>query len=254
MVRTLDVVVPVWNEGKGIYPMLDALQAEVSDPFRVIIGYDHEDDSTLAAVQSYPGSDTMEIVCRRNEGTGPHGAVMTGLRYSDASAVVVMPADDDYNAGIIDEMVRLCVEDGCDVVCADRFVPGGCMEGCPWLKATLVYAAAFLLHHVARLPVRDATNGFRLFSRRAIREIEIESSEGFTYSLEYLVKAYRMGWRIGQIPARWFERKRGSSRFRLLRWVPGYLRWLLYAFATPLMRKGAGTARRDSGRDARVAR
>jgi hypothetical protein len=147
-----------------------------------------------------------------------------------------MPADDDYNAGILDAMVQKA-ETGCDIVCASRFMPGGGMVGCPWLKAFLVRAGNFTLHHIARLPVRDASNGFRLFSRRALDRIPVESQFGFCYSIELLVKAHRLGWPIGEIPARWFERQHGTSRFKVLSWLPAYLRWYAYAFATTFLRR-----------------
>jgi dolichol-phosphate mannosyltransferase len=111
-------------------------------------------------------------------------------------------------------------------------MPGGKMEGCPWLKAMLVRAAAFMLHRFAGLPTHDATSGFRLFSRRVVERIAIESDQGFCYSIELLVKAHRLGWKISEIPAVWFERKHGKSRFKVLRWVPAYLRWFGYGFAT----------------------
>ncbi len=95
----------------------------------------------------------------------------------------------------------------------------------------------FTLHHLARLPATDASNGFRLFSRRVIDEIVVESGQGFCYSIELLVKAHRLGWRIGEVPVRWFERRHGESRFRVLKWLPAYLRWYGYAFATTWLRK-----------------
>ena len=51
---------------------------------------------------------------------------------------------------------------------ADITLVGGGMVGCRWLKTFLVRTAAFTLYDVARLPTRDAVNGFRLFSRRVI--------------------------------------------------------------------------------------
>ena len=51
---------------------------------------------------------------------------------------------------------------------ADLALAGGGMAGCRWLKTFLIRTAAFTLFDVARLPIRDATNGFRLFSRRVI--------------------------------------------------------------------------------------
>jgi dolichol-phosphate mannosyltransferase len=97
------------------------------------------------------------------------------------------------------------------------------------------------LHHIACVPTHDASNGFRMFSRRAIDTIAVESDAGFCYSIELLVKAHRLGWKIGEVPARWFERAHGQSRFRVLRWLPAYLRWYAYAFATTFLRRGADT-------------
>jgi dolichol-phosphate mannosyltransferase len=116
-------------------------------------------------------------------------------------------------------------------------VPGGAMVGCPLLKAVLVRTANFTLHRFARLPTTDASNGFRLFSRRVIERIAVESDQGFCYSIELLVKAHRLGWRIAEVPVQWFERRHGASRFRVLRWLPDYLRWYLYAFATTWLRR-----------------
>src|SRR5438445_7377082 len=141
---------------------------------------------------------------------------------------------------MLDRRVAL-TRGGCDIVCASRFTPGGAMVGAPPLKAALVRAGNFTLHHFARLPTTDASNGFRMFSRRVIDQIRIESDQGFCYSIELLVKAHRLGWRIGEVPARWFERQHGASRFRVLKWLPAYLRWFRYAFATTYLRRSPET-------------
>ena len=234
----LDIVIPVYNEGANILQTLQSLERAVKTPLRVLICYDREDDDTLPAIRDNRdklGGLAIDFV--RNRGKGAHGAVLSGFKAGDAPFAVVLPADDDYNAAIIDAMVQMA-ETGCDIVCASRFMPGGSMVGCPWLKAVLVRVGSFTLHHLARLPTRDASNGFRLFSRRVIDAIPIESSQGFCYSIELLVKAHRLGWRIGEVPARWFERKHGSSRFQVLKWLPSYLRWYVYAFATTYLRRG----------------
>jgi hypothetical protein len=141
---------------------------------------------------------------------------------------------------MLDAMVARA-EEGCAIVCASRFMRGGSMTGCPWLKAALVRSANFTLYYLAGLPTHDASNGFRLFSRRVLDTIVIESDRGFCYSIELLVKSHRLGLNIGEVPARWFERQAGQSRFRVLRWLPAYLRWYLYAFATTWLRRPAST-------------
>ena len=239
-------MIPVYNEGGVILGTLAELRRLVRTPSRILICYDRPDDDTLAAIKTNPDlveGLTIEFV--RNPSRGPHAAVMAGFAASRAPYVVMFPADDDTNAGIIDAMVTKA-DQGVDVVCASRFIPGGCMVGCRWVKAALVRTAAFTLYHVARLPSRDATNGFRLFSRRVIDRIEIESDLGFCYSLEMLVKCHRLGWPVADVPAQWFERKQGASRFQVLKWVPAYMRWYLYAFATTFLRRPANSVRQRS--------
>lgn len=246
--HSLDIVIPVYNEGANILRTLQSIAREVKTPARVLICYDREDDDTLPAIRdnrSAVGALAVEFV--RNRGRGAHGAVLSGFAAGRAPFAIVLPADDDYNAGIVDAMVGRAAA-GCDIVCASRFMPGGSMVGCPWLKAVLVRAGNFTLYHLARLPTRDASNGLRLFSRRVLDEIVIESERGFCYSIELLVKCHRLRWRVGEVAANWFERTKGTSRFQVLKWLPAYLRWYGYAFATTYLHRPPQTVPRKAAR------
>ena len=244
MAAALDIVIPVYNEGRNILSALSILSRTVKTPARVLICYDFEEDDTLSAVRANPQVHAgLPVEFVRNPGRGAHAAIMSGFAASRAPYVVVYPADDDHNAAILDRMVARARE-GCDIVCASRFMPGGSMVGCPFAKAALVRSGSFTLHHIARLPSNDTSNGLRLFSRRVIRDIEIESTQGFCYSIELLVKAHRLGLAVGEVPSRWIERREGNSRFRTLRWLPAYLRWYAYAFATTFLRRGPETVAR----------
>jgi glycosyltransferase involved in cell wall biosynthesis len=236
MTAELDIIIPVYNEGENIVRVLRSLQEHVRTPFRVLICYDHDEDNTLPAIRvgNLPGLDLQPV---KNRGQGALGAILTGFEDSRAPAVLVLPADDDYNAPNLDRMVERW-RAGCDIVAGSRFLPGGCMIGCPRLKATLVRLSAWALYHLARVPTHDPSNGFRLFSRRVLETIPIESTVGFAYSIELLVKCHRLGWKIGEVPVSWYERKAGQSRFRVLRWLPQYLRWFFYAFATTFLFRG----------------
>jgi glycosyltransferase involved in cell wall biosynthesis len=241
MTIALEIVVPVYNEGRNIHRALGAFAADVRSALRVLVVYDHDDDDTLTALSThapYP----FEVRLVKNQGRGVFGAVTTGFDAATASAILVWPADDDYNAARIDGMVER-LQRGCDIVAASRFMPGGRMVGCPWLKALIVRSSAFVLHHVARLPTHDPSNGLRLFSRRVIRTIPLESDRGFTYSIELLVKTHRLRWRICEVPFEWHERTAGRSRFRVLQWLPAYFVWFRYAFATALLRRGPQSVR-----------
>ena len=236
----VDVIIPVYNEGENIVSTLDSLRQSLQYRTRVLICYDREDDNTLPVVANYHAAP-LQVVLVRNTGRGVLGAVKTGFAASTAPCVVTMSADDDYNADRLNAMVAEC-RTGHDVVVASRFMRGGGrLVGCPRLKAAIVEAADWFLFHVGRLPTHDATNGFRIFSRRVIDQIPIESEVGFAYSIELLVKAHRLGWSVVEMPVVWHQRKAGQSRFQIVRWLPQYVKWLLYALATTYGGRGAAS-------------
>lgn len=232
----LDIVVPVYNEGAQIVSLLESFRKNIKASFRVLLCYDFDEDDTLPAVSAYQ-AEGFEIEFVKNKRKGPAGAVITGFEATTAPAVLVYPADDDYNASRIDMMIEK-LRSGCDVVCASRFCKGGKTYGYPWQKSILVRSAGIVLYHIAKLPSLDPSNGLRLFSGRAARTILIETNDGHAYSIELLVKCQRLGWRIAEVPVEWRERTQGKSRFHLLRWLPVYLKWFGYAFATTCLNYG----------------
>ena len=234
MNKTIDIIIPVFNEGKNILKTLESIFDNVSYNFNVLICYDFDNDDTLKEINNSKFNKLDNIIFVKNKFRGPHSAVMTGIKKTKSDLILVMPADDDYNAKLIDKMINLSNEKKLEIVCPSRFINGISLEGASLTKKILVITANYCLKKFAKLPVHDSTNGFRLFSKKIINNITIESSFGFTYSIEYLVKAHRYGYKIGEIPAIWKERKFGKSRFKIIKWILPYMRWFLYAFYTSL--------------------
>ena len=79
--------------------------------------------------------------------------------------MIVYPADDFLNTKLIDKIYSKFKE-GSDLVVCSRFIKGGSMKGCPLIKSLLVRTASFTLYWLSSIPVRDASNGFRMFSRK----------------------------------------------------------------------------------------
>jgi dolichol-phosphate mannosyltransferase len=245
MTPLLDIIIPVFNEAENIAPVLDTLKLHVKTPFRVQICYDLDTDTTLPALKNYNTENKFEIVYTKNKGRGPHRAVTTGFDNMVGEAALVFPADDIFNASIIDTMFEK-YKSGCEIVAASRFMKGGSMKGCPLLKSILVRTASFTLYWFAFIPIKDSSNGFRLFSKRLLDSVQIESTLGFTYSIELLVKCHRLGMNIGEVPATWIEREKGKSNFKILKWLPHYLKWYSYGFKTTYFRLGAKTNQRTN--------
>jgi hypothetical protein len=105
------------------------------------------------------------------------------------------------------------------------------------LKEIIVRLASSTLFFFSSIPVQDASNGFRLFSRKFLNLVKIESKVGFAYSLELLVKCDRLKMKISEIPAKWEERSEGQSRFKILKWLPQYIKWYIYGLSTTWLNK-----------------
>ena len=237
----LDIIIPVYNEGENILDVLRALKKEAKTPFRVLICYDFDEDNTLPVLRRAKNLG-FEIALVKNPGSGVHRAIMAGFEAAVAPAVLMFPADEAYNVGIIDAMYKK-FEEGNDVVVASRFMKGGKMSGGPPAKSLIVRTASFTLRTLGGFPASDATYGLRLFSKKLLDTVHIESTAGFTYAVELLAKCHRLGWGVAEVPAQWIRREKGSSRFNLKKWLPHYARWFWYALGTTYLRKGPETVR-----------
>jgi hypothetical protein len=119
------------------------------------------------------------------------------------------------------------VRNGAGLVAGSRYMKGGRQIGGPPIKAALSRIAGLSLRWLSHIATHDATNNFKAYSRELVEEVEIESRSGFELGLEFATKAHLGGYRIAEIPTTWQDRTAGESRFRVLKWMPGYLRWYL---------------------------
>ena len=224
------IVVPVFNEAENIAPFCRKALDELPARYELLICYDFEEDSTLPALAGLRDIDKpSRLRFIRNElGPGVRYAIEAGMRTAEASVILVMMADISDDFGAVEEMVSK-VEQGADVVCASRYMRGGKQIGGPWLKGLLSRAAGLSLHWLTGLPTHDPTNSFKAYRREFIERTTIESAAGFALGIELTVKAHFNGGRVEEVPATWYDRAAGESRFRLWKWIPLYLNWYVWA-------------------------
>jgi hypothetical protein len=116
---------------------------------------------------------------------------------------------------------------------------GGRQIGGPVLKRLLSRGAGLSLHRFAGVATHDPTNNFKLYSRRFLESVTIESTAGFELALELTVKATLAGRRVAEVPTTWRDRTAGQSNFKLRKWLPHYLRWYLTALRGRVRRRPA---------------
>ncbi|HKV88456.1 MAG TPA: glycosyltransferase [Candidatus Dormibacteraeota bacterium] len=221
----LSLVIPVYNEGENVVPTLRGVVEKTrTRPLEVLVVYDFNEDTTVPVVKRLQ-SELPEVRLHRNTlGRGVLNAMKSGLRAARAPYVLITMGDGSDDPADIDPMYELA-RGGADVVAGSRYMPGGRQLGGPLLKRTMSRAAGLSLHWVGGLPVHDATSNFRLYSKRLLNQVTIESVGGFELGIELTVKAYRLGLRVAEVPTTWRDRTAGTSRFQLWQWLPRYLRW-----------------------------
>jgi len=222
----ISLIVPVYQEAENIRAFLRDVQEQVYEPHEILIVYDFPEDSTLPAIAVMePPCPSVRLV-HNQLGKGVLNALKSGFQASRGDVVVVMMADRSDDAGDVTAMARL-VRQGADVVAGSRYAPGGRQLGGPRLKRWLSRWAGTSLHYFAGLPIADATNNFRAYSRRVVEQIPIEGKAGFALALELTLKADWRGWQSADVTTTWRGRAAGQSRLRLFAWMPHYLRWVL---------------------------
>jgi dolichol-phosphate mannosyltransferase len=237
----LSVVVPVYQEGERVVPVLRSLAAAIHVPFEILAVYDFEEDVTVPVLRRL-GPDIPEVRPLRNTlGRGVLNAMKAGIAAARGDFVLVSMADGSDEPAVVDRMVALA-RDGADVVAASRYMRGGRQLGGPLLKRVMSRTAGLTLHWFAGVPIHDPTNNFKLYSRRFLDTVTIESTAGFELALELSVKATLAGRHIAEVPTTWRDRTGGQSNFKLRKWLPHYLLWYLRAMSWRV-RPGNGSAR-----------
>lgn len=236
----LDIVVPVYNEKKGILRLFREIEQEIKTPKRIMIVYDFDEDTTVPVVRKHQDEFPFKIDLVRNTiGRGALNAIKTGMDSAAAEMVLVMMADSSDKLDVVDTMCD-CMEHGYDLVCGSRYMKGGKQNGGPLLKGLFARLAGLSLHVLTRIPTHDCSNSFKLYRRSMLQEIKIESTGGFEIGLEILVKAYIGGYKIGEVPSEWFDRADGESNFHMWKWMPSYLHWYFYCIRNTWFKKKTG--------------
>lgn len=225
----LSIVMPVFKEGEAVEPAIRALVEQVRTPHELLVVYDFDEDPTVPVIARLAAEMPAVRGHRNDLGRGVLNAMKAGIAGSSGTYVLITMADGSDEPHLVDAMVALA-RDGADIVAASRYMPGGRQVGGPFVKRSMSRAAGLSLHWFAGVRTHDPTNNFKLYARRFLDGVRIESAAGFELALELTVKATLAGRRVAEVPTTWRDRTQGQSNFKLRAWLPHYLRWYRRAF------------------------
>ena len=222
----LTIVIPVYNEDENIVKELQELEKHVIHEYIINIIYDFDEDTTVPIVESVKSNFKNKINLIKNKyGRGVLNAIKTGLETATTDYVVVTMADLSDPPEVINKMLEKAQINSADIVCASRYMRGGRQIGGPLIKGLMSRFAGLTLHYFAKVPTHDATNSFKLYKKSFVQEQTIESNGGFELGLELVIKAYLQNKIISEVPTIWTDRQAGKSNFKIMQWLPSYLKW-----------------------------
>lgn len=223
----ISIIVPVFNEGENITEMITGLEKTVQHHHDVFIIYDFDQDNSVSPAKRLARRFSNVHVVKNQFGGGVFQAVKTGFVHAKGDIVVVMPADLADDPHVINDMHEK-LQEGYDIVCATRYALGGRRLGGGVIKPWLSRFAGTFTPFLLGIPTTDLTNGFKMYRRRVLEDIRIESGEGWVFSMELVIKAHHRGFAITDVPSVWKDRTRGQSKFKFWKWLPRYLHWYFY--------------------------
>jgi len=245
------IVLPCYNEEGNVKTLINTIDRILSPhmPYQIIAVNDGSNDYTGDFLQELSKEYPIRVLEHRtNKGLGV--AFRLGLSEavecsSDGDLIVTMDSDNTHEPRYILDMIRAAKE--ADIVIGSRYIRGANQLNVPFRRRILSKTVNFLIGGMAKLPVRDATSGFRCFRASALKRLRMFlkhkfiESKGFEVSLEILVKTFWCNSVIKEVPITLdFNKRKGSSKMQLLPTIKRYIQLLgeMKAWRTELEENG----------------
>lgn len=211
------VVIPTFNEIENLAKLVSALFSLPQPEISILVVDDNSPDGTGEVAEQLAAEHPNRMgVIHRVGKQGLGTAYIAGFQRAlkdGAEAIIQMDADFSHPVEKIPEMAHTL--DQCDVVVGSRYVHGGSVdEQWPaWRKGLSAFGNIYA-RTILRLPVRDATAGYRIWRRQVLEDMPLQGvrANGYAFQVEMIYIAYRLGYRIQEIPIYFADRRWGTSK------------------------------------------
>jgi glycosyltransferase involved in cell wall biosynthesis len=239
------VIVPTYNEVENLEAILGRLRGSVPTAHDLVVD-DGSPDGTGELADKLAALDPSVHVLRRTAKTGLGTAYIAGFRWARErgyDVVVEMDADGSHAPEQLPGLLAALAS--ADLVLGSRYVPGGAVTDWPLHRLLLSRAGNRYTRWALRLPLSDATGGYRVARGELIDRLPFDdvASQGYCFQVDWAWRAVRAGARVAEVPITFTERAFGRSKMsgsivrealirvtvwglrdRLADWLPGSVR------------------------------
>jgi glycosyltransferase involved in cell wall biosynthesis len=185
------LLIPVYNESKNISKLIQRLEYPKKD---IIIVDDGSTDNTYKIIEK-----TGVVVLKHNKNLGKGYAQRTGFEYAIKKGyeyVITLDGDGQHNPQEIPLFINRIKETREDIILGERRVSLKTMP-IPRYFANLI--VSFIVSFFSHQAIRDAQSGYRAISAQVMQKVPLTTSH-FEMECEILIRAAKLGYRIGSIP------------------------------------------------------
>ena len=208
------VIIPTYNEIENLSVIAARLHDAVPDAHLLVVD-DASPDGTGALADDLAAAGDWVHVLHRAGKEGLGAAYLAGFAWAREHAydvVVEMDADGSHAPEQLPLLLRAL--DNADLVLGSRWVEGGKVVNWPKSREILSRGGNAYTRLVLRLPLRDATGGYRAYRREKLDEVLAGSvaSQGYCFQVDLAWQMWRAGHRVVEVPITFVERERGESK------------------------------------------
>lgn len=210
------VIIPTYREGENIEAMVKAISS-LPVKFDILIIDDNSPDGTADIVKklqpSFPNLRLIERPGKMGLGT----AYITGFDYALENGyeyIFEMDADFSHDPKDLVRLYNACAVDGADMSIGSRYISGVNVVDWPLSRVLMSYFASIYVRKVTGMKIMDTTAGFKCYRQeviRSIRKYRIRSI-GYGFQIEMKFTAWKLGYKIVEVPIIFYDRKLGTSK------------------------------------------
>jgi dolichol-phosphate mannosyltransferase len=210
------VIIPTYNEKENIANILSAI-FNLNRQFHVLVIDDASPDGTAAIVKGLQAQYAQQLFIEERAGKlGLGTAYIHGFKWALAKGyryIFEMDADFSHNPNDLQRLYQAAV-DGADLVVGSRYIKDGKVDNWPRSRVFLSKGGSLYTRIITWMPVMDPTAGFVCYSAKLLGTInfnEIRSS-GYAFQIEMKFAAWKLGFKIKEVPITFIDRKYGVSK------------------------------------------
>ena len=212
------VIIPTYNEKENIEKIIRAINA-LDKQFHILVIDDGSPDGTAAIVKRLMQEEFAGglFILERPGKLGLGTAYILGFKWAlqhDYEYIFEMDADFSHDPADLPRLYAACHDEGYDLAIGSRYVSGVNVVNWPMGRVLMSYFASKYVRFVTGFKVHDTTAGFKCYRRRVLQTIELDKIRfrGYAFQIEMKFTAYKIGFRIKEVPVIFVNRREGVSK------------------------------------------